>query len=350
MMTVNKNSKFTLIMFVFLVMMFVMGACTSEEPDAVIDNDVESDDVEVVDLILAHTLAPSAASAQAMEVLKDILLEKSNGQIRLTVHHSGALGEEPDMNENVNSGALDMNYTSPGSLGDLFLSDIQILDAPYLFEDQDHAMKVYNESTVLQDMADELLESSNIKILDWWYRAPRHLFVTELVEHPDDLRGLNIRSPQIEVYLEAIQALGAEATPVPYHEVYGAIQTGIVKGVEGPLDLSWGMGFHEVTNYLVLIGWNQGFGPIIINNNKFESLSEDHQRILQEAVLEAGQLNYQITMEGIESLLSQYEEAGLEIIDPDLAPFINAGREAIPKIEHVWNSPGLFEKFQEVLQ
>lgn len=335
--------------------MIVISACESVDDQEPADDPESTDDEvteegEVVDLVLAHTLAPSAASAQAMEQLKEILLETSNGEIVLTVHHSGALGEEPDMNENVNSGALDMNYTSPGSLGDLYLSDIQILDAPYLFEDQDHAMKVYNESTVLENMANKLLENSNIRVLDWWYRAPRHLFVTELVEHPDDLRGLNIRSPEIEVYLEAIQALGADATPVPYHEVYGAIQTGVVQGVEGPLDLSWGMGFHEVTDYLVLIGWNQGFGPIVINENKFQSLSDEHQRIVQEAVLEAGQLNYQITMDSIETLLVQYEDEGMVVVDPELGPFIEAGREAIPEIEHVWNVPGLFEEFQKVLE
>lgn len=294
-----------------------------------------------VKINLAHVLPDSAASALACVKFKEIVEAESNGQIQVSLFSNSALGNERDINENLNNGSIQMIYTSPGAMGAAFFPELQVMDAPFLIRDAEHAMEISRGDNVMSDIVAEIEEKTNIKILDLWYRAPRYFYtINTPISTPDDLKNVKLRVPEIEIYFESLDKLGASVTPVAYGETYGALQQGIVEGLEGPLDLTWGMKFYEVTNYLNKAGWNSGLGPIAINKNFFASLTPEHQDIIQRAAIAAGDYNTEVTLKGEEELLQNFKDVGLEIVEPDIEAFYAKTEKIIPEISHVWNDNG----------
>ncbi len=294
-----------------------------------------------VTINLAHVLPESAASAQACVKFKEIVEKETNGEIEVKLFPASALGNERDINENLNNGSLQMVYTSPGAMGAAFYPELQVLDAPFLFRDADHAMKAARGDNIMRDLVADLESKTNIKILDLWYRAPRYFYtIDKPIRTPDDAKGVKLRVPDIEIYYESLAALGFSVTPVAYGETYGALQQGIVQGLEGPMDLTWGMKFQEVTKYVSLAGWNSGLGPIAINQDFFDSLTPEQQEIIQKAAIEAGDYNTQVTLDGEKTLLQNFKDAGLEVVEPDLDAFMAKAKEAIPNMSDVWNDNG----------
>lgn len=291
---------------------------------------------------LAHVLADSAASAQACVKFKELVEERTDGGIEVQLFSASALGNERDLNENLNSGAIQMIYSSPGAMGAAFYPELQVLDAPWLFEDWEQAVAVGRdpESPVGQ-MVQEIYDTTNIQILDMWYRAPRHVFTASSgITTPEDCVGIKLRSPEIDVYFGSLEALGFSVTPVAYAETYTAIQTGVVEGVEGPFDLTWGMKFQEITSYCSKLGWNSGLGPIAINKAFYDSLPAEYQTIVSEAAIEAGDYNNKLTVDGDVELEQQFIDAGVEIVEPDLEAFKAMIPQIIPQISDIWNDDG----------
>ena len=291
---------------------------------------------------LAHVLADSAASAQACVKFKEIVEEKTNGGIEVQLFPASALGNERDINENLNSGAIQMIYTSPGAMGAAFYPQLQVLDAPWLFDNWEQAVAAGRDpESAVGKMIQDIYDTTNIQILDMWYRADRHIFTSNTkIVTPEDCVGVKLRSPEIDVYFGSLAALGFSVTPVAYAETYTAIQTGVVEGLEGPFDLTWGMKFQEVTSYCSKLGWNSGLGPIAINKTFYDSLPEDYQKIVSEAAIEAGDYSNQLTIEGDAELEKQFVEAGIEMIEPDMDAFKAMIPDIIPQICDIWEDNG----------
>jgi TRAP-type C4-dicarboxylate transport system substrate-binding protein len=291
---------------------------------------------------LAHVLPDSAGSAQASVYFKELVKERTNGDIEVQLFPASALGNERDINENLNNGSIQMIYSSPGAMGAAFYPELQVLDAPWLFKSADHAIAIARDpDSVIGGFIKDIYNSTNIQILDMWYRAPRHIFTrSSRIVTPQDCAGVKLRSPEIEVYFGSLAAIGFSVTPVAYSETYSAIQTGVVEGLEGPFDLTWGMKFQEVTRNVSLLGWNSGLGPIAINKNFYNKLPEEYQKIISECAIKAGDRNTEITLALEESLLKNFADAGLTVVEPNMESFYAMIDDIVYKISKIWNDGG----------
>lgn len=291
---------------------------------------------------LAHVLADSAASAQACVKFKELVEERTNGGVEVQVFSASALGNERDINENLNNGSIQMIYSSPGAMGNAFYPELQVLDAPWLFSSMEQAVAAGRDpDSAIGGFIQDIYNNTNVQILDMWYRAPRHIFVAgrEIVT-PADCAGVKLRSPEIDVYFGSLAAIGFSVTPVAYAETYTAIQTGVVEGLEGPFDLTWGMKFQEVTDHCTTLGWNSGLGPVAINKNFYNSLPEEYQKIVSEACLEAGDYSNKLTVDGDADLQKQFVDAGVKMVEPDMDAFKAMLPDIIPQISDIWNDQG----------
>nr|WP_325179057.1 TRAP transporter substrate-binding protein [uncultured Oscillibacter sp.] len=291
---------------------------------------------------LAHVLADSTASAQACVYFKELVEERTNENVEVQVFSASALGNERDINENLNNGSIQMIYSSPGAMGNVFYPELQVLDAPWLFSSMEQAVAAGRDSnSTIGGFIKDIYDNTNVQILDMWYRAPRHIFTANTkITTPADCTGLKLRSPEIDVYFGALAAIGFSVTPVAYAETYTAIQTGVVEGLENPFDLCWGMKFQEVTSYCSKLGWNSGLGPVAINKNFYNSLPEEYQTIISEATIEAGDYSNKLTIDGDMELEQQFIDAGVEMVEPDIAAFKAMLPEIIPQISDIWNDNG----------
>jgi tripartite ATP-independent transporter DctP family solute receptor len=294
-------------------------------------------------LNVAHVEPVESETAWALEIFQELVYERSGGAIEVHLFHASALGNERDIAENVNDGSIQMSYLAPGALGGAVFPEISVLDAPFLFRDPQHVSLARTDRTnvLWSEIVAELHENSNHYILDFWYRPPRHFLTTDTPVHTlADLDGLRMRVPEVPITLESLAGIGASVTPIAFAEVYAALQMGVVDGLENPLNLAWGMGFHEVTNYVSLVGWNTGLAPMSIHGPLFHSLSEEHQTIIRDAMIEAGDWHFQETMDNQVELVERFRNYGLAIIEPDLGPFRERAHQIAPDLGHLWNDNG----------
>lgn len=334
----NVVTKFKVSLVVLVALPFAMGVisprlslASSQKP---------------VTLRLAHAVEPLMPMHAGAEKIAEIAAKKSDGTIKIHVFPSAQLGGEKDITEGVQLGSIDMAVISSGTMG-RYGSMQGIAYAPYLFRDIDHFFKVY-QGPIGKEMTKQLMEKTGILALDLsWYYGVRHLTTRNTpVRAPADLKGLKIRSPNIPVMKDAIKTWGCAVITMDPKELYTALQTGVVDGQENPPSSIFGWNFYEVQKYLMLTRHMMGNMAVLINGKTFEKLTPEQQKILREAVLEAGKYQSDLTLKMDEENLKKLEAKGMTIVKLDVEPFRKLSSTIIPQYEKEWGA-GLYKRVQD---
>ncbi|MCE8012001.1 TRAP transporter substrate-binding protein [Billgrantia desiderata] len=272
-------------------------------------------------------------SQQGIGVLKfgEELERLSEGRLSIDPHYDNALGAEREVVEGMGFGIVDAGISSTGPMGG-FVDEFLLFDLPYIFENHDHAY-AFLDSEHGEHLAQLAEEGMNVKILAWMENGFRHNTnsVREL-NHPDDLRGINHRTQESRVQVDTWEALGANATPMAWTEVYTALQQGVMDSQENPLPTIYDVNFYEVQDYLNMTQHVYSPAPLMMGLDLFNSFSEEDQAI----ILEAAQLALPVQREASQELeqryLVQLAELGMTVTEPDLEPF----REAVQPVIEKW--------------
>jgi TRAP-type transport system periplasmic protein len=219
--------------------------------------------------------APSLSLAQAKElrlglitpvghswnksalVLADKLKAATNGRMTMTVFHSGQLGNESAMMQQLQSGALDMGFIQAAELGSR-VPHLAAINAPYLVRSTPAVAKFVRHPEVLKLF--EVLPATTGTIgLGWGITGMRAIFSSKDLQSLADIKGMKLRINPTPVYRDFYQLLGAAPTPIPTPQVYDAMANGQVDGLEADLEFSWNQRFDKVSK--VLLQMNAVFMP-----------------------------------------------------------------------------------------
>ncbi|SDH27319.1 tripartite ATP-independent transporter solute receptor, DctP family [Alteribacillus persepolensis] len=274
----------------------------------------QSDD-EIV-LRFGHGAAESNERHLAVMHFKELVEERTNGKINVQVYPNEQLGSEAEMIESVTLNDLQMAASSAFSQYD---QRISVFELPYLFDSYEEAWEIL-DGELGQAIAEPLLED-NLRVLAYFENGFRHVTSNKPIEAPEDLRGLKIRTPEFPLSLSTFQALGANPTPMAFGELYMALQQGTVDAQENPVANIYASKFQEVQKYLNVTGHQYIPLPTAINEDFWQSLSPDLQRIVQESAQEAAQYHRDMIVENEEKMMEELQEAGMEMIEPDKEPF-----------------------------
>ena len=163
---------------------------------------------------------------------------------------------------------------------------------------------------------------SNVKILSWHQIGFRSmLFVKKRVKSLEDMKGLKMRSPESWVFIWMFRALGAKPTPITWGEVYPALQTGVVDGMETPYQSAIDMKFAEVAKHWTETEHMFSNMPHLVNERWYNSLSAEHQKILYEAAQEAAAFASARERENGEDVKSRLAKMGCTFDSVDKKPF-----------------------------
>lgn len=285
---------------------------------------------------LGHTIPSTHISHSYLEKLSDLILERTNGSIKIEVYPGEQLGGARELIESTMRGRQEMAYDGPGVISQFF-PKISVLQMPLLYNNLDEVMKVF-ESEVGQELKQELIKKRNLRILDMWLYGTRHITSNKPIRSMKDFNGLKIRVPEVEEPLATFKALGANPTPISFGEVYFSLQTGVVDAQENPLPTIDAYKFYEVQDYLILTGHEMTSIFVIINEEKWQSLSSEEQKIIEGTVKEVGKVHNEKIMEEEKRLVKiMDEEYDIEVIKVDQS-FKNEMRK---KLEPV------FDKFEK---
>ncbi|SFP45073.1 C4-dicarboxylate-binding protein DctP [Oscillibacter sp. PC13] len=258
---------------------------------------------------LAHTCADTTAVNDAALLLSERLSEATDGNFVIEVYPNSQLGGNREALEGMQFGTIEMSIPNVGMLGG-YSTSVSALELPYLIEDVsnfDVADKVLN-TDIMTPIKDELAEAGFLW-MGSWYQGSRHLTTTKTPVHtPADMKGLKIRTMESELHMAHFNALGANAVPMAFSEVFTALQQGAIDGQENPYLNIYTQGMHEVQGYVIETAHIFDVIPLLVSKTAYESLSAEYQQALTE-VCEG------MVMDEWEMVDAQNKECKQKIID-----------------------------------
>ena len=272
-------------------------------------------------LKLAHGLDQSHPVHLGMVRMAERLAELSGETVELQIFPNGQLGSEAETIEQLQRGAIAMVKTSAASM-EGFVPEMAVFGLPYLFRDEDHYWRVLES-----DLGRELLqagENFGMRGICYYDSGSRSFYTNRPVRTPEDVRGMKIRVQSSRMAMDLISALGGSPTPVPWGELYTALQQGMVDGAENNPPSILTSRHYEVAKYLSLNEHTRVPDLLIMSKQVWESLAPDVRRWVQQAADESMVFQRELWRQETAKALAQIEEAGMEIIRPDQAAFAAA--------------------------
>lgn len=262
-------------------------------------------------------------TVEAVKYMGELLKERSNGRIAVEVYHSAQLGEEKDTIEQTRAGVIDLNRVSMGPFNGL-VPETRVVSLPYIFRSTDHMHKVMDG-----DVGQEILagfEPHGLVGLAYYDGGARSFYNSQKpITSVEDLKGMKFRVMQSDIFVDMVNALGANAVPLPYGEVYSSIQTGVIDGAENNWPSFESSGHYEVAGYYTLDQHLIVPEVLVMSKMKFDSLSEEDQALIRQAAKDSMPIMREEWAAREKASEEKVRAAGVEIVENiDKTPFIAA--------------------------
>ena len=246
----------------------------------------------------------------------ELVSQKSEGRIKVKGYSDGQLGGEVQSISGAQGGVLEMTLVSTAAAtGNV--REFALFDLPFVFNDEKEVYAVL-DGPVGKQLLDKLSDKGVVGLC-YWEVGFRHVTNNR---HPvaklDDFRGLKIRTIQNPVFVDVFNALGANATPMAFPEVYPALESKALDGQETPYNIIYTSKFYEVQKYLSATKHIYGPGVVMVGKKFWDTLSADEKKILQDACAEARAYERQVSRDLDIKVLAEMKAKGL--IVNDVAP------------------------------
>jgi tripartite ATP-independent transporter DctP family solute receptor len=266
-----------------------------------------------------HTLKFAAQNqkghpqVQGMEKFAEVVGEKSSGKIKIRLFPGGTLGGDVQTISALQGGTIEMSVMNAGLLSALS-KDFALVDLPFLFDTPQQADAVMDGpfGTAIAGQ----LPAKGLVPLGYWELGFRQLTNNR---HPvakvDDIAGLKIRVVQSPVLIDLFNALGANAVPMPFPEVYSALETGTVDGQENPFPNILTSKLFEVQKHLAVTRHVYNPQIVLISKKAWDKLNDEERKVIQEAALEARDFQRAASRAQSEDALAQLKTNGMQVTE-----------------------------------
>jgi len=242
---------------------------------------------------------------------KEVVEEQTDATV--TIYPYGTLGTSDQLTDLVANGALQLAFASPGHLGSL-IPEIQVFSLHYLLSDDDEVNKqVLSESSTIYETLAPKFEDKDLRLLTMFPTGEMVWTTNKEIRSPEDFDNFKMRTMVSPMLVAAYEAVGASPTPLPYGEVYGGLQLGMIDGQVNPLYAIEEMKFYEVTDYMIFAGQQEFTTTVVTSPFWYDSLSEEEQSAVQAAVDAANDYIYTEVNNINEARLEAIKEAKPEL-------------------------------------
>ena len=279
----------------------------------------------------------SAIRSQSMVYFKDKLEKETNGKIRVELFFSGILGNERELMDLVATGALQ------GTRGGFFNDanpKYNLLTLPFLTSGWIEALRLVNSSFMNEINNGAKKNGFHIPVtgISQGFRA--HTNNKKPIKHPSDFKGLKMRVPMQEVFIQTAKAFGANPQELAAIDIYQALQTGVIDGQDNPPSNIWDFKMYEVSKYLTVTNYATGPDPFIVNLSWYNTLTPDlkiiFDRVAKDAMSKSDQMYRSKETEYLEQLSNHLEIN--HIAGDALIPF----RDAVKPVYNYFINKGTF--------
>jgi len=278
----------------------------------------------------AHNGNASHPYQKGYEKFKEIIEARSNGEVEVQIFPNAQLGSEEEVNQMIKMGTVAVNTASTGGLAG-FVPEIELFNLPFIFRDLDHFYKVV-DGPVGKRIGKSIEDRLDCVFLGWWYSGIRNAWNNKVaVKSPADLKGLKIRTMGSPIFVDTWNALGAQATPMAFGELYTGLQQGVVDGAECDMVDLWVEKFYEVTKYVSFTKHMFLANVLIMSKKQYDKFPPAIQTAIWEAAEAAKMAERKALEDMTNSLQSQLEGKGLKFYNVDQKPFIEGVKSVYKK-------------------
>jgi tripartite ATP-independent transporter DctP family solute receptor len=272
---------------------------------------------------------------QASERLAQLVAERTRNRLQIQVFPGGTLGGEIDLRDGVSLGTLQMAGIGYPILNGM-VKEMEILNLYYLWRDRAHMMKVINGPIGAE--FNQKVRTHKVEVLAAnWQQGTRQSLTKRPARNPKEFNGIKIRvTAGVPIYQDLWQAMGAITVPLPFPELYSALQQGVVDAVELPLDWMYSGKFYKLGKYIDLTSHFFYTNCVLVNTGFLQSLPVDVQKILKETTLEVGEWQTGQVLGQEKDLRQKMESEGILFVETDVEAFRKAVQPVYKKWEGRW--------------
>jgi TRAP-type transport system periplasmic protein len=259
------------------------------------------------------SLTPDHPQVQALTRFGEIVGERSGGKLKVRLFTGGALGSDVTMISALQGGTQEVAVPDSSTLvGISGLKDFGLINLPFLINDSKKADALL-DGPFGQKLLAKLPDKGLIG-LGFWENGFRHVSNSRRpITRAEDFSGLKLRVIQNPLFIETFSALGASAQPMPFPEVYTALEQRVVDGQENPLATILASKFYEVQKHTVLSNHIYSVWTLLMSKRFWDRLSPDEQKIITDAAAEAKLYERQIIRDFEVKALEQLKAHGLQV-------------------------------------
>ncbi|MDF2368578.1 TRAP transporter substrate-binding protein [Sneathiella sp.] len=232
--------------------------------------------------------APTSDATKGAAKFAEIVAEKTGGRIKINHNPGGALGTGQEQMEAVSSGTQQL-FISAGSQASRLVKSIGVIDAAFLFKDFDH-LERFMQSDMWAEANQQLIDQFGVRALATnWFALPRYFMSRDkFIMSVDDVKGVRTRTSSVPMYVQNYENMGAIPVKVAYPEQYLALSQGVVDLTESAANRILSTKLYEVAPFITECDMMFPQVSVFMNEDAFQKLNPEDQKILTDAANEAG--------------------------------------------------------------
>lgn len=282
-------------------------------------------------ITLAHHSAVDSLNSLLAEEFKTCV--EGSKAVEMTVDHypAGQIGTAREVIEQINLGAIAMTITDTAYMSNV-QPELTVWQLPFLFTDWSHAERAMDGEA--GDITKELIQQGQgIKVLAFMHNGFRDFMtIDKPVKEMGDFKGMKFRSPPIPIWVTMFKTLDAVPVSVPWSEVYTAMQSGLVEGMESTPEGFLSSKTYEVAEYITRSGHMYNLMMMVIGDKSYAALSDAEKEVVETCAKSFRTDGAPRQIELNENGYKELEEKGLTILEIDKAPLTEALSGAWPEI------------------
>jgi TRAP-type transport system periplasmic protein len=275
------------------------------------------------ELTMGNVNPPKHGTSLAAQAFADKLTELSGGKIKVAHHHSGALGGEREVAQQIQLGAVDLGPITTAPLSTL-IPEMSVFQLPYIFRDYEHVFKALDGGDTLTKYYDGVLDQKGLKLVGFIAAGYRGIYGHGAINGIDDVKGKKVRVQEDKILVATFKALGMISTPIAFPEVATALQTRVIDFAEGGVNTFYHNKFYDIVKYVADVRHTHQAVALIMSKASFAKLDAAGQKAIADAWTHTRAFNRKFILDEDKSIQDQVREKGVTITKPDAAPFLAA--------------------------
>ncbi|MEI9408465.1 TRAP transporter substrate-binding protein [Mesorhizobium salmacidum] len=268
-------------------------------------------------------------TVEAVKYMGDLIKQRTAGRYSIEVYHSAQLGEEKDTIEQTQAGVIDLDRVSMGPFNGI-VPETAVPSLPYIFRSVEHMRHVMDGP--IGDQILKAFEAHDLVGLAFYDSGARSFYNTKKdITSMADMKGMKFRVIQSDVFVDMVNALGANATPMAYGEVYSALQTGVIDGAENNWPSFESAKHYEVAKHYTMDQHQIVPEVLVMSKASWDRLSPEDQAIVRQAAKDSVVKMRELWDAQEKKSRGIVEAAGVKVSEIDKQPLIDAMKPVYDK-------------------